>query len=343
MRHTLLFAFLGACVGCGGLADEHVGEQAQACAIESEEIITRDHHITLANGATLHVVEKFTASALHGKRRAILMLPATLVTHLIWNADVPGQPEFNGLERAAREGFFAYTLDYEGYGSSSHPPDGKSVTVDRMTEDAGYLVRWIRQRRGVPKVDIIGSSLGSSVAVSLGGTHSPVPRRWIGHIVLTAHVYKNVTPMMSEFFLTPELKQMLLGVPGGYIDTSPMQYGLVLSAADPLVQAYCFENCPGQYAVGPTLAGFDLPIVEASLGRAPVLQFWGDQDMITPLGDAQQFQAEYGGPHTLVVLNGGAHVPQWESVRDQFWSNTFAFLDDDDDHHDDDDDGHHHH
>ena len=57
MRSRLLFAFLGACVGCGGMNDEPVGEQAQACAAESEKIITRDHYIAVANGATLHVVD----------------------------------------------------------------------------------------------------------------------------------------------------------------------------------------------------------------------------------------------------------------------------------------------
>lgn len=332
MRHTLLFAFLGVCVGCGGASDESTAMVAQACATAPQEIVTQDHNITLPNGARLHVVEKFSLAALHGKRRAILMLPATLVTHLIWNANVPGRPEFNGLERAAEEGYFAYTIDYEGYGTSSRPADGKSVDFDRVVEDTGHLVRWIRTRRGVSKVDLIGSSFGSSVAVALGSTESPIPRRWIGHIVLTALVYKNVTPMMSQFFLTPELEAMLLGVPGGYIDTAAPQYGLVLAAADPVVQGWCFDSCPGNYAVGPTLAGFDLPAIEASRGRAPVLQFWGNQDMITPLSDAQQFQAEYGGERTLVVLDGGAHVPQWESVRDQFWSNTFAFLDDDHDH-----------
>lgn len=330
MKHNApLLVFLGVTIGCGGVGPEQVAEQAQACA--SEDIITNDLFVTVASGATLHVVEKYTASGLldhHGRRHAVLMLPATLVTNLIWNANVPGRPEFNGLERAAKAGFISYTLDYEGYGTSSHPADGKSVNTARLAQDAGELVRWIRHRRNVSKVDLIGSSLGSTVAVVLGSTQSPVPRGWIGHVVLTANVYKNVTPLMAQFFFNPGLLQFLNTVPNGYADTDPSQYGLVLVAADPAAQGYCFQNCPGHYAVGPTLAGFQLPIIEASTGRAPMLQFWGNQDLITPLSDAQQFQAEYGGSHTLVILNGGAHVPQWESVRDQFWADTFAFLDD---------------
>jgi alpha-beta hydrolase superfamily lysophospholipase len=251
---------------------------------------------------------------------------------------VPGHPEFNGLTRAAQAGFISYTLDYEGYGTSTGPEDGKSVDAQRLLDDAGDLVRWIRKRHNVSKVDLIGSSVGSSIALGLGSTLSPVPHQWIGHIVLTADVYKQVTPFMAQAFFTPSFEAFLNSVPNGYMFAPPEAYGLVLVAADPAAQNYCFQNCPGLYAVGPTLTGFHLPVFAAQTGRAPMLQFWGSADMVTPLSDAQQLQAEYGGPHSLVVLNGGAHVPQWESVRDQFWDKTFSFLSPHPSHEADDDD-----
>lgn len=340
MKYNIfLFAFLGVAVGCGGTSDELVGSQAEACKSASEDIITNDLYVTVSNGATLHVVEKYTARALHGgRRRAILMLPATLVTTALWNADVPGRPEFNALERAAQAGFISYTLDYEGYGLSSHPADGKAVDFDRLVDDAGDLVRWIRHERQVPKVDLMGSSIGSTIAVALGSQHSPIPRNWIGGIVLTANIYKIVSPLLAQAMLNPQMRAFLENAPGGYVPTGPDNYVPVIYAAEPAAFAWGLQTFPGQYAVGPTLEGFDLPIFDAHLGRAPLLQFWGDGDLMAPIADAQLFQSEYGGAHTLVTLHGGGHVPYLESVRDQFWSTTFAFLGEDQD----DDDRHHH-
>jgi alpha-beta hydrolase superfamily lysophospholipase len=328
--NLLLFVVFGAAMGCGGTRQEQLGATTQADTSASDDIVTEHHFVTVSNGATLHVVEKFTASALQrDRRRAILMMPATLVTNLLWNADVPGTPEFNGLERGARAGFITYTLDYEGYGASSKPADGKDVTAARLAQDAGDLVRWIRHRRHVAKVDVFGSSLGSTLAVILGSAQSPIPRHWIGRVVLTANVYKSVTALATAAFFNPQVEALLEGAPNGYLATQAQTYGLVLFNADPAAQAYGFSVFPGTYAVGPTLSGFNLPVFQASGGRAPMLQFWGDLDMVTPLSDAQQFQSEYGGPHTLVVLHGGAHVPFWEPVREQFWADSFAFLDSD--------------
>lgn len=325
-------------VGCVATGDEPAIAEAQSAHCSSAAIITEHHFINVPNGATLHVVEKRSQAALHRHhRRAILMLPATLVTNVIWNADVPGTNEYNGLERAAEEGFLSYTLDYEGYGQSSQPADGKDVDAARLLEDTARVVKWIRNKRGVKKVDLLGSSLGSTLALMLGSKDSPLPRGFIGRVVITANVYANVTPMAAAAMLSPEAQAFFMGLPGGYIDTAPPMYGVILAGADPAAADYCFQNCPGHYAVGPTLEGFELPTFDAHRGRAPVLQFWGDQDMITPWSDVQQFQSDYGGSHALVVLNGGAHVPQWESVRDQFWANTFAFLGDDGDDDDDDD------
>lgn len=294
-----------------------------------EPTITRNEYtVSVKPGTDLRVYEHYTKKAQRrSKSRAVLFLPATLVTNLIWNADVPNAPEFNALDRAAGEGYYSYTLDYEGYGNSTHPADGASVTAVRTLEELGEVVEWIRQKRGVSKVDLVGSSLGSSLAVALGGVASPIPPRHIGRIVLTAHVYKTVTPFAAAVLLSPETKALLEAAPNGYVDSFPEMYGIILASADPLPAGFCFTNCPGHYATGPTLSGFDLPVFAADLGRAPMLQFWGDQDLITPPSDVDQFQDEYGGPANLEVLEGGGHVPHWESVRDTFWEKTFEFLD----------------
>jgi pimeloyl-ACP methyl ester carboxylesterase len=291
----------------------------------TDRVFTLDHHIQVTSEANLHVIEKFTLkSLLRFHRRALLMASGTLVTNEQWN--VPGP--YNALDRAARAGYFGFAATYEGYGQSTIPADGKTVTAERLLVEMGQVVEWIRHRRFVRRVDMLGSSLGSSLAVELGGIHSPINRRHIGRLVLTANVYKGVTPFFQAIFFNPEFRAFLESVPNGYLPTAPEAYGPVLAFAEPAAAAYVTANIPGLYAVGPTLEGFDLPVFPAQNGRAPAIQFWGDQDPITPLSDAQQFLAEYGGPSCLSVLPGGGHSPYYEPVKETFWNQSFAFLND---------------
>jgi len=290
-----------------------------------DRVFTLDHHIPVAQGVSLHVVEKFTGrSIVRWPHRAALMITATLVTNAQWNAQVPGLPEYNALERAAKQGFFAFSATYEGYPGSSLPTDGASVTAERLLVQHARLVEWIRLTHFVPRVDLFGSSVGSSIAVALGGLSNPIDYTHVGKLVLTAHIYKSVTPGFAAAldFLRPALE----GAPNGYFATFPEFYAPVLSAATPEAAAWAYTAFPATYAVGPTLEAYDLPVFDGPQGRAPSVVFWGDQDPIVPRADADLFQAEYGGPTRLVVLQGGAHAPYLESVRERFWTETFSFL-----------------
>jgi len=256
------------------------GLAQQSEPLSLNTVFSLEHQIQVSNGVNLHVLEKFTLkSALRPHRRALLMATGTLVTNQQWN--VPGP--HNALERAARAGYFGFAASYEGYGQSTIPVDGKSVTAERLLVEMSQVVEWIRHHRLVRRVDMMGSSLGSSLAVELGGTHSPISRRHIGRLILTANVYKGVTPFFAAIFFNPEFRAFLESVPNGYLPTGPESYGPVLAFAEPAAATWVSANIPGLYAVGPTLEGFNLPVFPAQNGRAPVLQFLGDQDPITPL------------------------------------------------------------
>ena len=257
------------------------------------------------------------------------MMPGTLVSGDMYDIEIDGATDFSALDRAARAGFFAYAVTYEGYPGSSQPEDGSTVTAERSLAQLGKVVNWIRFNRAILKVDLLGTSFGSSLAIALGGTQSPIPRSRIGRIVLQALVYQQVTPLFEEVFFSPEVQEMLENAPGGYILTAPEVYGLILFGADPAAAAWGFENFPGLYATGPTLAGFDLPVFDAEHGRAPALQLWGSLDLISPFADVEQFQSEYGGPSELRILPDAGHAPTIAvpEMRDAFWNETFEFLD----------------
>jgi pimeloyl-ACP methyl ester carboxylesterase len=324
MTRFLVLGVLGLLVGCTqAVGTEDVGSSSQALHGDDDQVYTLDHYVKVSSDVTLHVVEKFTDdSVFRGNRRALLMLSGTLVDSIEFNLPDP----YNSLDRAARAGYFAYAVDYEGYGQSSLPSDGKIVTAPRLLTEMGSVIEWIRHSRWIRRVDLLGSSLGSSLAVELGGVNSPIDRHHVGKLVLTSVVYKNVTPAFQAAFFSPAFEAELESIPGGYITTTAAAYAPIILYADPTAAADVNADVPGTYAVGPTLAGFTLPIYPAQDGRAPAKQFWGSLDPITPFSDLQQFQAEYGGPVSYTELDGSGHIPFYGPAKETFWQDAFAFL-----------------
>ncbi|MEM6290362.1 MAG: hypothetical protein AAGA54_03825 [Myxococcota bacterium] len=309
------------------LAEEavHRSGQASFCA----QRWTLEHDVELADGAVLHVTERFgPAAALRWPRRAVVMLPGTLVTGGMYDLDVDPQTRLNALDEVADAGYFAYAVTYEGYPGSSLPEDGSTVDVERSLAQVGEIVERIRHARHVPRVDLFGTSFGASLAVGLAGSQSPIPTHHIGRIVVQAMVHESVTPLFESVFFSPEVLALFESAPDGYVQTDPAVYGLILAGADPLAAEAGFASFPNVYATGPTLEGFSLPVVNAEAGVRPVLQFWGDADPITPFEDVQAFAADYGGPHELRILPGAGHAPYIgdEATVEAVYAEMFEFL-----------------
>lgn len=339
MRKIAFLCLLSACtLACGqpnpgpatrggGSSSPETEARETSCSIPSGALYTEEHFIASSSGAVLHIVERYSDLSLWQPRpRAILLLTATLATNVQYDARVPGDDSYNALDRLAKAGFHAYALTYEGYGLSSLPSHGAVVTAERLLVQAGDILLWIRDRTGASRVDIMGSSIGSSLAVALGGQGSPVPLHSVGRLVLTSLVHRSVSELMEALLFSPETRAMLEGAPDGYVSIPPEAYFILLSEATPDAAAWAYATFPDVYAVGPTLEGFTLPVVDASAGRRPALQFWGSLDLVTPFGDALQFQEDYGGPVGLAVLEGGGHGPFFEPVREEFWSRTLFYL-----------------
>jgi pimeloyl-ACP methyl ester carboxylesterase len=285
-----------------------------------------EHAINVGDDGKIHLIERFSGrSLLRFPHRALLMLPATLAANNYFDAEVEGDPTYNALRQAASRGFFGFAMSYEGFGESTLPEDGRTVTAERSLDHAGKVLEWIRTHRSVPKVDVFGTSIGAGIAIALGGTESSINHHHVNRVVIATNVYKHFSPETQAVF-TPEFKAFLLDLPGGYITTTTDTYAPIFSGMDRAALAWANANIPGAYPVGPLLEGFDLPFFEAAPGRAPLLQFWGKDSPTTPFSDVEQLQDEYGGPTELVVYEGAAHNPIFEPVRHQFWDQVEAFL-----------------
>lgn len=284
----------------------------------------REHFVDVGDGVTLHVVEAVPESAV-SPARAVLFVPATLVDQRIWNADVTPDGSYNAIVRAARQGFHAYTFSWEGYGQSTHPANGLDVTFERILPQAGALLAWVRATSGASTVDLVGASLGSSVAFALGGATSPIDAWQVRKVALTAHVYADPSPAI--LLLTgPAPCLAMENSPNGYMDTNAAMYAPILWTGTPEAQLWAYQTFPGTYAAGPTHEGCALPVIPASVGRAPARVFYGDRDLITNAADVQAFCDEYGGPCDLSLIPGAGHALNFEATRDEFFARLWDFL-----------------
>lgn len=291
------------------------------------ELISFEHFVEVDDGVRLHVRERRLRDR-RGPARALLAIPATLATNLLYDARVEGDLDgsYNVLDRAARAGFVAFAVSYEGYGASTRPADGAEVTFERSLAQLARVVTWVRQRVDVPAIDLLGTSVGSSLAMALGGEGAPVAAGQIGHVILTATVYRRFSDLVSTQAFTPAFEQHLRSLPRGTVTTEAPFYGLVTSEVAEPVRHWVAATLPGMYSTGPTLAAFHLPSFDAKAGRAPALVFWGARDPVTTAADLDQLVAEYGGPIRRVVIPEGGHSPFLEPHRDQFWDEALAFL-----------------
>ncbi len=291
---------------------------------------TLEHDVEFADGAVVHVTERITPrAALRFPRRALVMLPGTLVTGDMYDLDVDPASRLNALDEVADAGYFAYAVTYEGYPGSGTPEDGSTVTAQRSMAQVGEIIERIRAARGIARVDLFGTSFGASLAVGLAGEDSPIPTSHVGRVVVQAMVHTSVSELFAQVFFSPEVLALFENAPGGYVQTDPSVYGLILAGADPEAVEAGLATFPDVYATGPTLEGFELPVVDASAGVRPLLQLWGDADPITPMADVDAFAADYGGPHELRILPGAGHAPYIgdPDTVEVVYAEMFEFLD----------------
>jgi pimeloyl-ACP methyl ester carboxylesterase len=288
-------------------------------------VITREHRVDVGEGVRLHVVERRMSD--ERPRRAMLLIPATLVTHALYDAVIDGDASYSAMDRVSRAGYAAFTVDYEGYGKSTAPADGATVTFARCLHHMGRVVEWIRATTDLPRVDLLGTSVGSDIAVVLGSEGSPIEPSAVGRVILTAMTYRRFSELVEREAFSPQFESVLRGMPEGVLETQAPFYDLVTSEVDEPVRRWAHATFPGRYATGPTLAAFSLPLIDGAAARAPALLAWGARDPVTPRADALALLEDYAAPIELLELAEGGHSPFLEPHRETFWSAALSFLD----------------
>src|ERR1700759_4712621 len=84
------------------------------------------------------------------------------------------------MDLIAQRGFDVYLVDVRGYGRSTRPPEMNQppeankpiVSTQVAAHDLGVAVDYILKKRGVPKIDVMGWSWGTSIAGMYTSEHN---------------------------------------------------------------------------------------------------------------------------------------------------------------------------
>jgi pimeloyl-ACP methyl ester carboxylesterase len=110
--------------------------------------------------------------------QGVKKFPADKIVLMVHGATYPAETAFdlklNGMswmDYIAGHGYDVYLVDLRGYGRSSLPPEmeqpadlhGPVVRIDVGVRDVGTTADFIRKRRNVAKIDVLGWSWGASI------------------------------------------------------------------------------------------------------------------------------------------------------------------------------------
>ena len=106
------------------------------------------------------------------------------------------------MDFIASRGFDVYLLDVRGYGRSSRPaamdkPAADSppiATTDEAVEDVAAVVDFVRSRRSLRKVDLLGWSWGTTIMATYAARHPETVER----LALYAPVWLRTTPSLVQ-------------------------------------------------------------------------------------------------------------------------------------------------
>lgn len=106
------------------------------------------------------------------------------------------------MDYIASRGFDVWLLDVRGYGRSTRPaamdrPAADSppfATTDQAAEDVGAVVDFVRARRSLAKLDLLGWSWGTSIMATYAARHPEAVER----LVLYAPVWLCTTPSLVQ-------------------------------------------------------------------------------------------------------------------------------------------------
>ena len=135
-------------------------------------VVTETYHIeSLDAGVQIHVrnTRPEGLNTFRSERTLLFVHGATYPSDTMFDLKIAGA---SWMDSIASHGYDVYAMDVRGYGRSTRPPEMDRpaadnppvVTTDNGVTDFGAVVDHIRQRRGVPRLNLVGWSWGTVIA-----------------------------------------------------------------------------------------------------------------------------------------------------------------------------------
>ena len=314
-------------------------------------LVTESYHVPSTDGAIQIYVRNTHPAGLStftGERTLLFVHGATYPSDTMFDLKIDGA---SWMDSIASHGYDVYSMDVRGYGRSTRPPEMDRpavenppiVTTDDGVRDFGAIVDHIRQRRGVPRLSLMGWSWGTVIAGAYAAKNPDKVERLVMYAPLWFRripgglcvdgpmgAYRTVTfEAAKQRWLTgvaPDRQNDL--IPPGVLES----WWAANMAADPVGATM---NPPAVRAPNGLLVDAlsyweaDKRYYDPSAIRAPVLMVVGDWDVDTPAYMAQALlEGLTSSPRKrLVIIGEGTHHLMLERNRMQMFREVQLFLD----------------
>ncbi len=242
------------------------------------------------------------------------------------------------MDYIARQGYDVYLLDVRGYGGSTRPVQMSRPAIEgapfagteEAMRDVDAVVKFVKKRRGINKVNLIGWSWGTAIMQWYTSLNSPKVEKLVQTVPGPTPAYRSVSMAQAKArWLTgvPEAKKADL-IPAGWFEA----WAAAMSAMDPVGAQ---QNPPvlrapnGVVADGLKYWGNGVIPWKAKDIKVPVLLIKAEWDQDTPAYMAQALLPKpTGAPYKRYVeLGEGTHTIIMEKNRMNLFRKVQLFLD----------------
>ena len=287
---------------------------------EFKQIQEFSHYIPADAGVTLHVKEK-VARRLIGQQvsKAIILLHGGGTDHMIYDVPVKGYSLMNFL---AEHGYDVYAVDNLGFGASTRPTDGRTISTETSAKQLIAVIRHLQAEKGIGKVDLLGDGTGAWQSVK-ASMEAP---ELVGNVILLSGFYFKIGDVAAQ--ILPE--QMFLDAPNGYMNFVPQLYPLFISS-EPEVMEWVqnYYNETRSFSVGFFLESYRLPVIEdLEKFDKRVLIMNGPGDIASSKADVLELVTKIGSKDiSFVYANKVGHIPFIEWNYRHIQQAVIKFLD----------------
>ena len=251
---------------------------------------------------------------------------SSLSARTTFDLSVPGRDDYSMMNGFAGYGFDVWTMDHENYGKSSRTSSNSDVASG--AEDLKAGIDLVMRETGSKKVHLFGESSGALRA----GVYAMARPETVGRLVLAAFTYKGEGSStlakraeQLDYFRTHNTRlrdrEMIRGI---YTRDKPGTTDPAVADAVADMELKFGDQAPTGTYLDMTA---NLPLVDPTKVRAPVLLLRGEFDGIATIDDLIEFYKRLpSGDRQFIILPGAAHSLITNLKRHQTWHAVRAFL-----------------